>query len=108
MLISSRLRSIQLSTTRTAVAFDVLAKILLVEDFTSGQVQSALFNLLENLLRLLTSGLHARHWEKCHLGLGSLAFVKAAKDWGGWVAVMVLFFDDFPFQHVMFLEMTAS
>ena len=36
--------------TRAAVALYILAEILLVEDFTSGQVQRALFDILENLV----------------------------------------------------------
>lgn len=38
----------------TAVTFDVFAEILHVEDLTSGQIQSALFHILENLGRFLT------------------------------------------------------
>lgn len=99
---------IRLKTTETAVAFYVLAEVLLVEYVTSGQVQCAPILILENPVRFVTSGLHARHWQKCHLGLGSLALVKAAEDWGGWVAFVVLFFDGFMFQWVLFLEMAAT
>lgn len=77
-------------------------------DVTSGKVQSALFHGLGYLDRFDTSGLHARHREGRGLGLDRLAFIKAAEDWGGWVAVVVLFFDGFGNHDILFLEMASS